>query len=155
MRKLLKTLPVLALMAVGFAACTDLCSDIDCTNGTCAEGICTCSDGYEKNSGNKCASLQSFYTGTYAITKTCGTGSTATDTITIDSLGGKKIKIKNVDTGVDIEANIVSQTSFTIPEQYVNGDTIKAVTGTVSGSKIAFTYKRRGVIVTECAISTK
>ncbi|MCP4440975.1 MAG: hypothetical protein GY810_18795 [Aureispira sp.] len=156
MRKLLKTLPVLALMAIGFAACTDLCRDIDCTNGTCAEGICTCSDGYEKDGGNKCASLQSFYVGTHAINKTCAVGSTATDSITIDSMAGKKILIKGVETGIDIEAEVTSQTSFTIPEQYINGDTIEAFTGTATSSKISFTYKRKnGSLQTSCTISTK
>jgi hypothetical protein len=58
-------------LSLAFAGCKDECKDVDCGNGTCDEGVCTCNDYY---TGTNCnVAHNAALVGTYTLTGTCTT----------------------------------------------------------------------------------
>lgn len=119
----------LAALTFSLTACKDECKDVNCANGgTCAEGVCTCPDGYE---GELCqAELRDKIVASYSATKSCQTSITGPNTgqyivnITKGSAGTNKVLINNFcgHTGVlaicTLNGNVLALESLTSPGYY-------------------------------------
>jgi hypothetical protein len=148
MRKSLNfTFLLLAFAAlISFQACNDACQDVQCVNGTCSDGECTCATGY---SGPNCeAAINSRFDGVFALTQNCLIPGNATDTVTLapKTSGPGDFTIlglwgapQNLITAL-IDDN---GTSFVVERQaIVTGYEVSALVGTISsdGNTVNLTY---------------
>jgi hypothetical protein len=127
-------------------ACNDACQDVQCVNGTCSDGECTCATGY---SGPDCASaINSRFEGEFALTQNCLIPGNTTDTVTLapKSSGPRDFTILGLWGAPQnlITANIDGNgTSFVVERQaIVTGYEVLALVGTISsdGNTVNLTY---------------
>ncbi|MEY3442936.1 MAG: hypothetical protein RLZZ519_1217 [Bacteroidota bacterium] len=138
---------ILGLLCTGLiGACSDACEDVQCVNGTCSDGECTCATGY---SGPDCATaLNSRFDGDFSLAQNCLVPGNATDTVTLaaKSSGPRDFTIlglwgapQNLITAL-IDDN---GTSFVVERQaIVTGYEVEAFVGTISsdGNTVNLTY---------------
>ena len=145
-----------AIAALVFlSGCKNACKDVDCNNGTCVDGTCTCDAGYQ---GTACDVMHNAkFVGVYALVQSCDTnGSTSSYdvTITASATNPSSITLFNIEEEPTPGINGVINddgVSFTIAPQsigttaYGTVETTQDATTDVDGNSINLTYK---VIIT-------
>lgn len=139
-------------MMVMTNACSDPCKDVTCLNGgTCAEGTCDCTTGYE---GDDCGTQErTKFIGTYGVSDVCSLSGGSGYDCTIKTSGTdiSKVLITNVwdSFSADVVAT-VSGTTITVANQEPDSDGYTvAGNGTISGTTISMT-----LTITETTTST-
>ena len=119
---------------LAFGSCkTDLCENLSCSNnGTCDEGICDCEFPWEGPLCNVAATYK--FKGSYDGNTLCGPFGSAMTVVVNDAAGEPKKIFFEMD-GEEIYGNLVSATTFDIPDQlYVEPSTGTTVNMSGDGS---------------------
>ncbi len=112
-------LAVLLIMLTSFG-CRDKCQRLECVNGSCVEGVCACSDGYE---GGLCETpVSEKFDGTYAVDEDCTAG------------------FDNYDLRIIPNASVPEQIRIT--GLWEKNDTI---TGTIDATGVSFNIERQSL----------
>jgi hypothetical protein len=140
----------ISLFAIVLTSCSklgltkDKCKDVTCSySGTCDEGVCTCTAGFE---GSNCETKMSTkFIGAFIGGETCTPSSTLNYNIIITEFSANNIKFQNLFgesvSGVYAE---VSGTTFTFPLQqlWISGvNYTLSGSGSISGNKLTVNYK--------------
>ena len=127
-------------------ACSDACQDVQCVNGTCSDGECSCAAGY---SGPDCASaLNSRFDGDFALTQNCLIPGNGADTVTLaaKSSGPRDFTILGLwGAPQNLVRAVIDEngTSFVLERQaIITGFEVEAFVGTISsdGNTVDLTY---------------
>ena len=127
----------------------DPCKNVTCgTNGQCAEGVCICDEGYEKDAGGLCnTEIRAKFLGNYNVSEVCDGVPTGTYASVITTKSDvKEINISNFgDSGLNATATVANAdlTKFTIniPNISIGGNTYSIVgTATISGNVVTLNY---------------
>jgi len=129
---MLKNLIYLCFAVLLFTACSDddpmvdLCADIECgANGTCTTGTCDCDEGYY---GDSCENaIVDLFIGTWN-----GVDCEGDDYTIIISAGPTPTDLIILNTGLEITAEIESQSKFIMPSQMIT-EPFFGITFTVDG----------------------
>jgi len=129
----------------------DLCitNEVDCLNGgTCVDGTCECPDGYE---GVDCSVLwNTKFSGNYINSEMCPDGTFENDAvITADPVEERKITIALNGGFSEVICDLLTSTTFDIPEQTVNtnGVTINGDGSIDDNGIITLNWNRTDVVV--------
>lgn len=148
MKTFVKSLAFAALTAGFFSACdTDPCKDVVCgDHGTCVEGTCVCTTGYEKGSTGLCDTEQraKFLSNAWAVSDSCSSSGASgyTAAIITSTASVTDVRISNFwDQFTGYVNASVSGSTITIARQAPDNDGFYVQgSGTISGSTIAFSY---------------
>ncbi|WP_052599614.1 hypothetical protein [Aureispira sp. CCB-QB1] len=146
----MKNLIILFLAAIFVISCdNDPCKDVVCGDqGTCTEGICVCTEGYEQDAAGLCnTEMRAKFIGSWVVSDTCTRSIPATYTVTTTNASSN---IKNFNivnfwdqfTGV-VVAGVTSSTEFTISRQEPDNDKffVESIgAGSISGNTITIKY---------------
>lgn len=121
---------VIFLMLLGVAfiySCKDECADVNCgTHGTCAEGVCTCDDGYEKDANGQCnTERRAKFIGTYNCTVLCDGG------VPVNNISSDIIATGNNINGIQIK-NFAGSGSSVVMDCTVKADNSLVINDTLS-----------------------
>ncbi len=138
-----------AIISLTISSCTtDKCEGVICQNGgTCNDGSCACTTGYE---GTNCQTrISEKFIGTYGGTETCDGSGASPISILITSLADPALIRINYKEA--LRAN-VSGNEITIPLQFFGTGTLEEAysgTGTLNGNTITL-----GIITTDVTTSS-
>lgn len=136
----------LAIVGIGLAsmtACTDLCKDVNCNNGTCVEGDCVCDAGYE---GTNCdTEIRAAYLGTYNVTETCDSGSDAYAVVVSAGTSINDVVINNLyDAGFAVTGTLNTAGGIDFSGSFGTGTISGSMTTTGGVITITFTVSAGG-----------
>lgn len=131
----------LAIVGIGLAsmtACTDLCKDVNCNNGTCVEGDCVCDTGYE---GTNCeTAIRAKFLGTFNVTETCDSGSDSYAVTVSAGTGINDVVINNLyDAGFAVNGSLNEAGGVNIPSQTFGVGMVSG-SATSTGGVVTFTF---------------
>lgn len=124
-------------------ACTDLCKDVNCNNGTCVEGDCVCDAGYE---GTNCdTEIRAAYLGTYNVTETCDSGSDAYAVVVSAGTSINDVVINNLyDAGFAVTGTLNTAGGIDFNGSFGTGTISGSMTTTGGVITITFTVSAGG-----------
>lgn len=139
----MKKLNLLVLLSglffgVIFITSCDPCKDVDCVNGTCAEGDCDCEEGWE--AADCTTEKREKFLGTYTGNEICDTlGNLDSYTIGIE-VGTGSVSNLNIDNFANFDVDVMATVnddglSFIIPNQSVSYGPNTSYTFSGSGQK--------------------
>lgn len=136
-----------AFLAVTTTSCGDKCKDVECNTGTCLDGTCECSDGFE---GTNCeiewsAKFIGSYLGTDNVTASTAGTSLGVINLTKPAIVTRKsestINILNFG-GFDSFIDATIQDSDKLSISYTDpGGRVFVGTGSISGNTISGSYR--------------
>ncbi|WP_276133472.1 calcium-binding EGF-like domain-containing protein [Polluticoccus soli] len=149
-----------AFSAITYASCSkDECEDVVCQNGgTCVDGSCVCSSGYE---GTNCEiKSNAKFVGTWSVTETCGsaTSNPYQVTITADGTDATKVLVSNLGNygctqgGTIVFDGLVNGATLTINDNACA--TQMNATGNYANGKITFNYTASYGVTTDNCTAT-
>ena len=151
----IKILVVFCISFLIISSCKDKCKDVNCDNGTCVEGTCNCSEGYE---GNDCGTeSRSKFIGSYVVngTETCSVSGNSTltgmsFTISNSSAAINKITL-NLGGGLLILTATVNGSSFTIIPTTISVYSYSG-SGTINGNSVTCTINSNDSFTPETCV---
>lgn len=156
LKSLAGALMIAGLFSTTLTGCTDPCKDIVCQNdGTCNEGVCECTEGYE---GTSCETeIRAQFIGSYtgAGTVVCGvTGSDAVSDLAI-SVSNSSSNILGVIVNIEGSnfAATVDGSTLTFDSQVVNGYTYTG-TGSITGTSLSLSLNEYDSSIPETCVYT-